>query len=45
VGDFFKRVTTAVVTKLKEWADLGLEKFAELIGWEMTANCKIGRMP
>ena len=45
VADFFKRVIQAVVKKLKEWASAGLEMFAKLLGWELDANCSIGRMP
>ena len=45
VADFFKRVIKAIVNKLKEWASAGLEMFAKLLGWELDANCSIGRMP
>tara|TARA_B100000282_G_scaffold295541_1_gene275072 strand:+ start:423 stop:2057 length:1635 start_codon:yes stop_codon:yes gene_type:complete len=45
VADFFKRVIQAIVNKLKEWANAGLETFAKLLGWELDADCSIGRMP
>jgi hypothetical protein len=45
VADFFKRVITGIVNKLKEWASAGLEMFAKLLGWELDADCSVGRMP
>ena len=45
VAEFFKRVITGIVSKLKEWASAGLEMFAKLLGWELDAKCKVGRMP
>lgn len=45
VSNFFKEVWNRVSGALKGFAKWGLEKFAELLGWELTADCKVGLVP